>query len=90
MIEHGRVHGLRWDAFLGPSGHLQAGLARVRSRFGYASIAHNELRLARGLGVAPHAYLSQLAASNEREEDALQTVLRVLLYRAARRKWRGR
>ena len=67
---------------------LQAGLARVRSRFGYASLASNELRLARGLGVAPHPYLQQLADHSEHHEDALQTLLRVLLYRAARRRRR--
>jgi hypothetical protein len=61
---------------------LQAGLARVRSRFGYASIAHNEARLSLASeGVAN--YLNTLAAANEQEEDALQTLLRVLLYRAA-------
>ena len=58
----------------------------MRSRFGYASLATNELRLAHGLGAEPHAYLAQLAAHNERSEDALQTILRVLLLRAARRR----
>ena len=65
---------------------LQAGLALVRPRFGYASLAHNELRLARGLGTEPQAYMHALAKANEQEEDALQTVLRVLLYRAASRR----
>jgi len=65
---------------------LQAGLALVRSRFGYASLAHNELRLARAVGGTPHAYLHALAKHNGEHEDALQTVLRVLLYRAAVRK----
>ena len=60
--------------------------ALVRSRFGYASLARPELRLAEGLGAAPPAYLAQLATHSERTEDALQTILRVLLHRAARRR----
>ena len=47
--------------------------------------AYSELRLSRGVGAEPPAYLTKLAASNLRAEDALQTVMRVLLYRAAHR-----
>ena len=65
---------------------LQAGLSLVRSRFGYASLAINELRLAKGHGVEPHDYLGKLEEHNARREDALDTVMRVLLYRAAKRK----
>ena len=70
---------------------LRAGLSLVRSRFGYSSLAHNELRLAQAMSAAPGAappapYLSELARHNELHEDALQTVMRVLLYRAARRR----
>ena len=60
---------------------LQAGLARVRSRFGYGSLARNELRL---WPAGPQRnVLLKLAVHNEQHEDALQTMLRVLLYRAA-------
>jgi hypothetical protein len=63
---------------------LQAGLARVRSRFGYGSLARNELRL---WPAGPQRnVLFKLAVHNEQHEDALQTMLRVLLYRAARRR----
>ena len=68
---------------------LRAGLALVRSRFGYASLARNELRLWQGKSplASPPDHLTQLAASNEKQggEDALQTVMRVLLIRAASR-----
>ena len=65
---------------------LQEALARVRSRFGYSSLAHNELRLS----LEPPTentprYLARLRELAEREEDALHTLLRVLLYRAAAR-----
>ena len=52
----------------------------------YASLAINELRLAKGHGVEPHDYLGKLEEHNARREDALDTVMRVLLYRAAKRK----
>ena len=62
-------------------------LHRVRARFGYASLATNEQRLS--LSSKPNdpalGDLAKLSASSEQEEDALQTVMRVLLYRAARR-----
>ena len=65
---------------------LQAGLSRVRSRFGYGSLAAHELRLS--LAEAPPDYLGTLARQSEElgREDALQTLLRVLLFRAAQRK----
>lgn len=66
---------------------LQAGLERVRSRFGYASLARNELRLSLAAGHT-REYLTRLAAESDQHEDALQTVLRVLLFRAARRRQR--
>ena len=66
---------------------LQVNLHRVRARFGYASLATNEQRLS--LSSKPNdpalGDLAKLSASSEQEEDALQTVMRVLLYRAARR-----
>ena len=70
---------------------LRAGLDHVRSRFGYSSLAHNERRLAatmaKEMGAAPpHEYLASLARHNAMHEDALQTLLRVLLYRAASRR----
>lgn len=65
---------------------LQAGLAIVRSRFGYGSIAHNELRLTRQLASAAPPYLTRLAHANEESEDAFQTMMRVLLHRAATRR----
>ena len=78
---------------------MQAALRLARSRFGYASLAHNELQLARTL--SPESlpadgrakkerpaswFLPPLAAEAEAHEDALHTVLRILLHRAARRK----
>ena len=65
---------------------LQAGLAQVRSRFGYSSLAGNELRILLQPKGPTREYLTRLAADNEQHEDALQTLLRVLLYRAARRR----
>ena len=71
---------------------LQANLALVRSRFGYSSMAHNEERLAKAMsrqppGAArPHEYLASLVKHNAIHEDALQTMMRVLLYRAAQRR----
>jgi len=64
---------------------LQAGLARVRSRFGYSSLASNELRINLASPADTPDYLTKLAQGSERHEDALHTVLRVLLYRAAKR-----
>jgi hypothetical protein len=67
---------------------LQTNLHRVRARFGYASLAKNELRLSlttKPGDPAPGA-LARLAASADEEEDALQTVLRSLLYQAAVRR----
>merc|ERR1711871_804212 len=55
---------------------LQAGLAIVRSRFGYSSIAHNELRLTREIASDAPPYLTQLAHANEGSEDAFQTMMR--------------
>ena len=68
---------------------LQEGLARVRSRFGYSSLASNELRISQAPPEStPKSmlYLAKLTADNQEHEDALQTVLRILLYRAALRK----
>ena len=70
---------------------LRYGLHIVRSRFGYSSLAHNERRLSLAMastsGAAPsETYLEALASHNEEHEDALQTVMRILLYRAAVRK----
>ena len=64
---------------------LQKNLARVRSRFGYSSLARNEIRIAESTADSSAGYLKQLMASNEHQEDALQTVLRILLLRAAQR-----
>ena len=70
---------------------LRAGLKLVRSRFGFGSLAHNERRLYLAMAPQPgtrssESYLDRLARHNEQHEDALQTMIRVLLYRAAVRK----
>ena len=64
---------------------LRRGLAAVRSRFTYLSLAPNELR------ISPNAHLAApllrpLAAAAQHEEDALDTLLRLLLLRAAQRR----
>ena len=86
----------RWPAILRQISadrvkQLQVGLAKVRSRFGYSSLARNELRMqiAREKSdLLP--YLDALKQANEKDEDALQTVLRILLYRAALRRGQRR
>ena len=65
---------------------LRRGLAAVRARFGYASLAHNERAIEARVGARGAAYLPQLAAESDAHEDALETMMRILLYRAARRK----
>ena len=69
---------------------LQEGIARVRSRFSYSSLAHNEMRISQALPVRRPQYLPKLARLAEESDDALSTVIRVLLYRAERRALRGR
>ena len=69
---------------------LRSGLDAVRSRFGYGSLAHNERRLNLAMAMQPGAAppddsLQRLARHNEQHEDALQTLLRVLLYKTAAR-----
>ena len=64
---------------------MQAALARVRSRFGYSSIAKNELRLASAQSEKPPDYLQKLAKQSNQEEDALGTMMRILLHRSAMR-----
>ena len=68
---------------------MHAALARVRSRFGYSSIAKKELRLASELSEKPPEYLGRLAEQSEHEEDALDTVVRVLLHRSTVRSTQG-
>ena len=70
---------------------LQANLHRVRARFGYASLAINELKINMRLTLndptdPTRGNLKRLAARSEEEEDALQTVLRLLLHKAAQRR----
>ena len=65
---------------------LQAGLRDVRSRFGYGSLARNEMTLSLSPEPRASGYLSALAAHNDEHEDALQTMVRVLLYRAETRR----
>ncbi|KAL1512024.1 hypothetical protein AB1Y20_005299 [Prymnesium parvum] len=69
---------------------MQRNLHRLRARFGYASLAVNELRLNKYLTLGDdadntRAYLGILAAASVEEEDALQTLLRLLLFRASQR-----
>ena len=63
---------------------LQSNLAIVRPRFGYSSLAANELRLAEP-GALASDYLPKLAAHSEQHEDAMQTLIRILLFRAYHR-----
>ena len=61
---------------------LQRGVRAVRSRFGYASIAPNELRISPNRTLAAPLLAPLAAAAGE---DALHTLLRVMLFRAATR-----
>ena len=61
---------------------LQRGVRAVRSRFGYASIASNELRISPNRTLAAPLLAPLAAAAGE---DALHTLLRVMLHRAATR-----
>ena len=61
---------------------LQRGVRAVRARFGYASIAPNELRISPNRTLAAPLLAPLAAAAGE---DALHTLLRVMLYRAATR-----
>ena len=63
---------------------LQEGLRRVRSRFTYASTAANDLRVSPNASLAAPV-LARVAAVAAVSEDVLDTVLRVLLHRAANR-----
>ena len=56
----------------------------MRSRFTYASTAANDLRVSPNASLAAHI-LAPVAAAAAESEDALDTVLRVLLHRAAHR-----
>lgn len=70
---------------------LRAGLASVRSRFGYSSLAVNELQLAKQtMTHSPPIYLSKLSEHSLENEDAFHTMLRFLLYRAANRKYNSK
>ena len=60
----------------------------MRSRFTYASLASNELRVSANAS-ALKPLLSPLLEASRTSEDALDTVMRLLLLRAARRRGEG-
>lgn len=67
---------------------LQRGVKAVRQRFTYGSLAPNELRISPSRSsLSP--VLAPVVEAAARSEDALDTVMRILLLRAARRKAAG-
>jgi len=64
---------------------LQDGLRRVRSRFTYASIASNEMRISANRSLSA-TVLAPIINEAKQSEDALDTMMRVLLFRAAHRR----